>query len=145
MIVVDPLFHTGPFTTPKTPACFRNTWASHMMSTLPGEQGRAELVAFARQLKVSPDWIQYPGTRKQHFDLTTGKRLQALRLGATEVAADRLPPFNREDGLDQPQGAKTAKPAAAPPACRQRFASVETVKAFPPLYDEGDGFRGEVS
>jgi hypothetical protein len=73
MIVVDPLFDTTPFTRSGTPRCFRNTLASHMMSTLPGEEGRRELVAVAQVLGLKPEWIQFPGTRRQHFDLVTSK------------------------------------------------------------------------
>jgi hypothetical protein len=91
MIVVDPLFDTGPFTRASTPRCFRNTLASHMMSTLPGEEGARELIVFARRLGLRPEWIQHAGTRRQHFDLVQAKRTLALRLGATEVPARWLP------------------------------------------------------
>jgi len=84
-IVVDPLFDTTPFTTSRTPRCFRNTRACHLMTTLHGEEGRRELVDFARRLGLSPAWIQYPGTPRQHFDLVASKRLIAVRLGAVEV------------------------------------------------------------
>jgi uncharacterized protein DUF4031 len=87
LIVVDPLFSTAPFTKASTPRCFRNTQASHMMTTLEGEAGRAELVAFARRLGLKPEWIQYPGTRRQHFDLVASKRARAVQLGAVEVPA----------------------------------------------------------
>jgi len=46
-----------------------------------------ELVAFARKLGLRPAWIQYPGTWKEHFDVTQGKRAQAVRLGAVEVSS----------------------------------------------------------
>lgn len=85
MIIVDPLFDTTPFTKAGTPRCFRNTLASHMGTTLPGEDGRLELIAFAKRLGLRPEWIQYQGTDRQHFDLTEKKRAQALRLGAEEV------------------------------------------------------------
>lgn len=85
MIVVDPLFDTTPFTRPNTPRCFKNTLASHMMTTLEGEEGRRELLAFAKRLGLRPEWIQYPGTRRQHFDLVQAKRARAVTLGAIEV------------------------------------------------------------
>lgn len=91
MIVVDPLFDTAPFTRAGTPRCFRNTQASHMMSTLGGEEGRQELVAFARRLGLQPAWIQFPGTHRQHFDLVAGKRKAAVALGAREVPARWMP------------------------------------------------------
>ena len=46
-----------------------------------------ELVAFARKLGLRPAWIQYPGTWKENFDVTQGKRAQAVRLGAVEVSS----------------------------------------------------------
>jgi hypothetical protein len=85
VIVVDPLFSTAPFTTAKTPRCFRNTRSCHMMSTLEGEEGTAELVAFAKRIGLKPEWIQKPGTTHEHFDLTERRRAAALKAGAHEV------------------------------------------------------------
>jgi len=31
-------------------------------------------------------WIQYKGTRRQHFDLVESKRILAVKLGAKEVS-----------------------------------------------------------
>lgn len=87
MIVVDPLFDTTPFTNARTPRCFRNTRSCHMMTTLSGEEGRGELIAFAGRLGLRADWIQYPGTPRQHFDLVASKRVIAVRNGAVEVAS----------------------------------------------------------
>lgn len=84
-IVVDPLFNTTPFTRESSPRCFRNTLACHMMTTLPGEQGKQELIAFAKRLGLKPEWIQNPGTKRQHFDLVQSKRARAVQLGAIEV------------------------------------------------------------
>lgn len=44
-----------------------------------------ELVMFAWKLRLSQAWIQYPGTWKEHFDLTKMVRLKALGLGAINV------------------------------------------------------------
>lgn len=85
MIIVDPLFSTTPFTKLSTPRCFRDTLSCHMMSTLSGKEGLIELVNFARRLPLNPDWIQYPNTTRQHFDLTESKRSLAIRLEAIEV------------------------------------------------------------
>lgn len=85
MIVVDPLFDTTPFTRASTPRCFRNTLSCHMSSTLPGEAGTRELVAFARRLGLRPDWIQRPGTSLEHFDLVARRRAAAVAAGAVEV------------------------------------------------------------
>lgn len=37
-----------------------------------------ELMAAAKALRLNPRWIQHPGTPLEHFDLTSGKRLQAI-------------------------------------------------------------------
>lgn len=53
---------------------------SHLMADT-----HQELLDFARQLGLSPRWIQYPGTPLEHFDVTDSKRQQALRLGAISI------------------------------------------------------------
>lgn len=44
-----------------------------------------ELIAFARKLRLSDAWIQYPDTHKEHYDLTETVRNKALRLGAVNL------------------------------------------------------------
>ena len=61
---------------------------SHLMSDEPAEASN-ELVAFAVRLGLRPQWIQYPGTPKEHFDLTDAKRDLALRLGARAIGYGR--------------------------------------------------------
>lgn len=87
VIVVDPLFDTTPFTRSSTPRCFRNTQASHMMSTLDAEAGRDELIEFGKRLGLRAAWLQHPGTKRQHFDLVASRYRRALRLGAVPVPA----------------------------------------------------------
>lgn len=83
MIVVDALF--------PTPHADRRKWpyshACHMSSDLLGIDGERELVAFAEKLGLKPAWIQHQGRDTVHFDLTPAKRVQAIKLGATEVDA----------------------------------------------------------
>lgn len=48
----------------------------------------SELESFAGKLNLSPSWIQtdnYP-----HYDLTEGKRIQAVKLGAIEITDKEL-------------------------------------------------------
>lgn len=45
-----------------------------------------ELVAFAVSLGLKARYIQYPGTWKEHFDVTAPKRALAVQKGAVEVA-----------------------------------------------------------
>ncbi|WP_455833727.1 DUF4031 domain-containing protein [Pseudarthrobacter siccitolerans] len=44
-----------------------------------------ELVAFAASIGLQAKYIQYPGTWKEHFDVTEPKRRQAVAKGAVEV------------------------------------------------------------
>ena len=44
-----------------------------------------ELLEFAQKIGLRSSWIQYPGTWKEHFDLTEGKRQQALKNGAVAI------------------------------------------------------------
>ena len=45
-----------------------------------------ELVAFAVSLGLQAKYIQYPGTWKEHFDVTAPKRKLAVAKGAVEVS-----------------------------------------------------------
>jgi hypothetical protein len=45
-----------------------------------------ELLAFGAQLGMRPEWLQHPGTHREHFDLIKTKRLRALGLGAEPIA-----------------------------------------------------------
>jgi hypothetical protein len=49
----------------------------------------AELLAFARSLGLRPEWIQHAGTHREHFDVTTTKRTEAIRLGAQPITYPR--------------------------------------------------------
>jgi hypothetical protein len=44
-----------------------------------------ELAEFARVIGLRQSWIQYPGTYREHFDLTEGMRQRALRNGAIPI------------------------------------------------------------
>jgi hypothetical protein len=57
----------------------RGRW-SHLFADTP-----AELEDFARQLGLSPRWIQHQREPGEHYDVTEGKRQQALKLGAQPV------------------------------------------------------------
>ncbi len=49
-----------------------SSW-SHLMADT-----HEELMEAAAKLRLNPKWIQYPGTPKEHFDVTSGKRQQAI-------------------------------------------------------------------
>jgi hypothetical protein len=64
----------------------------HVLSDHAGPPGTAELLAFVRQCGLRPEWIQGPGTYREHFD-THGEYAECLmRHGAR-------PATNREGGL----------------------------------------------
>lgn len=44
-----------------------------------------ELVAMAKSIGLQEKYIQFPGTWKEHFDVTEPKRRQAIAKGAVEV------------------------------------------------------------
>lgn len=57
---------------------------SHLLADTPGE-----LRAFASGLGLQPQWIQHPGTYREHFDVTATVRAQAIRAGAVEISYPR--------------------------------------------------------
>lgn len=63
----------------------KNGWC-HMMC----DGDDADLLAFAVSIGMKPEWIQYPGTDKAHFDLRAGKRRAAVVAGAEEVKGAAL-------------------------------------------------------
>lgn len=79
MIVRDEAYHRGlVFYGRKTPSC-------HMFSNLPGEEGTAELVAFATSIGMQAKWIQNPGHRHEHFDIWGKRVADCDRAGITVV------------------------------------------------------------
>jgi hypothetical protein len=47
----------------------------------------SELVKMADKIGVQRKWLQYPGTDKEHFDVSKEKRKLAIRYGAVPVTA----------------------------------------------------------
>lgn len=62
----------------------------------------AELQRMARRLQLKPAWIQCPGTRQEHYDLTPAKRLRAVELGATDLHPPAPGTIVRCLSLDEP-------------------------------------------
>ena len=84
MIVVDPLRQWDHGLGPRMgPSC-------HMCSTLHGEVGTEELVAFAMKIGMRRSWLQHPGTEHEHFDLFGARRARAVSAGAVEITARAL-------------------------------------------------------
>lgn len=45
-----------------------------------------ELLAMADEIGVDRHWLQDPGTCREHFDISKGKRALAIRAGAVEIS-----------------------------------------------------------
>jgi len=58
---------------------FTANW-SHMFADTP-----EELKEIAKELKLKPQWLQFEGTHKEHYDVTDTVRKQAVALGAVET------------------------------------------------------------
>jgi hypothetical protein len=80
MIVLDPIVDWG----------WRHGPSAHLMSDLPGRAGTDELLAFARQIGMRPEWLQSGGTEVEHFDVTASRALKAVELGAINIDRRRL-------------------------------------------------------
>lgn len=44
-----------------------------------------ELNQMADKIEVARKWIQYPGTPKEHYDISLSKRRLAIQLGAIQI------------------------------------------------------------
>lgn len=76
---------------PPSPVQFRAfRRASHCMSTLHGEAGTRELLAFGARIGLREDWLQKRGTPTEHFDLFDGAIERARQAGAVEVPSREL-------------------------------------------------------
>lgn len=49
-----------------------------------------ELLAMADRIGVARKWLQKAGTVSEHFDISKGKRAEAVTAGAVEVASREL-------------------------------------------------------
>lgn len=66
------------------------TRTSHCSSTLPGDEGTAELLAFGRRIGLREAWLQNRGTETEHFDLFDGAIDRAVRAGSREITGREL-------------------------------------------------------
>jgi hypothetical protein len=61
----------------------------HVLSDLPGTAGTQELLAFAQAYGLRPEWLQYAGTYREHFDVREHEGLAMLRDGVARPATNR--------------------------------------------------------
>ena len=64
----------------------------HVLSDMPGAEGSHELRKFVRLCGLRPEWVQYPGTYREHFDAPPSAAECMLGRGAKLVT-------NRELGV----------------------------------------------
>ena len=63
---------------------------SHLLSTLFGQAGHDELMAFAEKIGLDPSWLQHKGRQDEHFDIKGSKYYAARDNGATQVSKQIL-------------------------------------------------------
>lgn len=49
-----------------------------------------ELLNMADRIKVDRKWIQKPGTKREHFDISQSKKALAIKYGAKEITQVEL-------------------------------------------------------
>ena len=83
---------------------FRGDTMYHVFSDLPGAAGRHELTAFVAKYGMRPEWIQYPGTYREHFDAREDTGLRMLAAGARLVTNREVGQMlAHKRGLDGPE------------------------------------------
>lgn len=97
----------------------RSKWC-HLFSDTSDE----ELHAFARKIGLRRSWFQHPGDPLQvrrHYDVTEGKRAQAVAAGAVEISwleAGRMAMRERKRLAERTRPEHTGGNAEDCPACR---------------------------
>lgn len=79
---------------------FRRMLMSHLVADSPDELLQAQT-----DLGIPDGSIQYPGTWKEHLDVSESKRTLAVRMGAKEITGRELVEITRKkktDGLPDP-------------------------------------------
>src|SRR5258708_22534975 len=70
-----------------------------------------ELRAFAAKIGLKAEWIQDPGRRHAHFDVTTGKRQQAIANGAKAVTWHEAGEFFARQAFEEQRERKAQREA----------------------------------
>lgn len=61
---------------------------------------QAELFAMVDRIEVRRKWIQYPGTPREHFDISKSKKELAIRYGAIPVTWRQLAAMSRRKQVE---------------------------------------------
>lgn len=72
-------------------APYRGMIMCHMMADT-----TEELLEMADTIGVARRWIQYPGTAREHFDISLGKKKLAIAAGARQVSRREIGAILRE-------------------------------------------------
>ena len=67
-----------------------------------------ELHAMADRIGVARRWCQYPGTAREHYDISKVKRVLAVRHGAKEITLREMAAFQRSRRVDARQQSDSA-------------------------------------
>jgi FMN phosphatase YigB (HAD superfamily) len=67
---------------------YRNMIMCHMVADT-----TEELLQMAEKIGVQTKWIQKKGTRHEHFDISKGKKLIAIKNGAIEINRKQMGHF----------------------------------------------------
>lgn len=70
--------------------------AAHLLSTIAGKHGRAELMAFAKRIGIRAEWLQHRQTPHEHFDLIGIKIEAAKSAGAKSITNHELAEILRD-------------------------------------------------
>ena len=63
---------------------------AHLISSLPGEEGTNELLAFGARFGMKREWLHHRGTYREHFDIFEKGIAIAKENGAVEVDRRRF-------------------------------------------------------
>lgn len=61
----------------------------HLLSDIPGPEGGRELREFALPLGFRERWVQYPGSYREHFDVTERDAQAILAQGEARLVTNR--------------------------------------------------------
>lgn len=85
------LIHAARATRHWLPAgVYRGDRMYHVLSDIIGPEGSRELRTFVRAYGLRPEWIQYAGTYREHFDVREDTGLLMLAGGARQVTNREL-------------------------------------------------------
>ena len=68
-----------------------------------------ELLQMADTIGVKRKWIQYPGTKHEHFDICLSKKKLAIKAGAQEITMMEMGYMLQEPGEEQPDNRSVAQ------------------------------------